>query len=172
MTDPYLDALYAHYAAIGGLGRPHLVVMEGKPHAKMRHRTGNGNSYQPAEDANAEQATATALRRAFKGRYEANVAVVATFVLPDARTRDSDNLMKHVLDSANGVIFHDDRQVTGQGARIELDRENPRTLILFGPHDSSLDRTVDLAAARRRKAAAVRKKLQRHVRPSKPAGRR
>lgn len=172
MEDPYLAPLLEHYFAVGGLGQPTLVVMDGKPHAKMRHRSGKNNrTYQPVEDANAEEHTAHALRQAYRGRHESNVALVATFVLPDKRTRDNDNLMKHLLDSANGVIFHDDRQVTGQGSRIELDPHHPRTLILFGAHESSLDRTVDLAAARKRTLVAAQQKLRKNA-GSRPARRR
>jgi len=160
MADPHLPRLQKMYDAVGGTGTPTLVVLEGTPHPKMRHQHGNGKTYQPDKDREAERLTARVLRRAVPAMMLTNVTVVCIFVVPDARTRDEDNMMKHVKDAANGVVYHDDRQVTGEAARTELDRDAPRTLILIGDNDSTLDRTVDLDVIAQRKQAAARRKLE------------
>lgn len=160
-TDPFYDRLMALYDAVGGIGEPDALVIPGTPHAKLRPRHAkNGNTYQDPADRTAEQVTAGFLRTVYPGQFLTNVCVVAAFVVPDARTRDGDNMMKHVKDSMNGGVIHDDRQITGEACFTELHKGNPRSVILFGEHESTLDRTVDLAAIAKRRADAARRKQE------------
>lgn len=55
----------------------------------------------------------------------------------DRRRRDTDNLLKNVMDGLIGVAYNDDSQVTDHGRmKKRLDRENPRVVI-------TLERPVD-----------------------------
>lgn len=140
------------YLAFGGYGTPHLAMWPGKPTAKARPRHAhNGNTYQDPADRAKEQATLFQLRRRYRGMAMVNVCLVAAFLMPDRNTADWDNQMKHLQDAMNKVLMKDDRQITGGGAFQELDRENPRTVVLFGPHRSSLDRRVAPSRSARRK---------------------
>lgn len=144
MTDPIGDKLLAVYQAFGGVGDPVWIIIPGPPHSKARPRhTKTGKTYQDPADRNAEAVTAVYLRQKVRTPAPANVAVVCAFIRPNRQRIDADNMMKHVLDAANGILFKDDSQVTAQGAVVEYDRETPRTILLYGPHESSLDRTVN-----------------------------
>jgi Holliday junction resolvase RusA-like endonuclease len=46
--------------------------------------------------------------------------------LPDARTRDSDNVVKAIIDGATGALWADDRWTMPRVNTLEIDRENPR----------------------------------------------
>lgn len=45
---------------------------------------------------------------------------------PDNRKRDSDNLMKILLDSLKGIAFEDDRQALPRIMDFAVDQKNPR----------------------------------------------
>lgn len=94
--------------------------------------------YKP--DAAAEIATGLHLRANVPEPLVGNVCLVVTFYLPTRRLKDFDNLIKHLADAGNGILWRDDSQVTGAAQLIELDRDNPRTAILIGSHESSLAR--------------------------------
>lgn len=109
---------------------------------KRRARTGNGVVYSDPEQAAAELATGMELRRWLPGGrpLTGNLAVGCIFYRPTRRVVDGDNLLKHVLDAANGAVFRDDSQVTRLFADVELDRMNPRTVVVIGRHTSTLTR--------------------------------
>ena len=128
----------------------HAMVIIGPPRAQKRHRTGQGRTYDPSEPD--KRALARELA-GFTGRpYVGNLAVVALFYLPDLRRVDRDNLEKLLLDAGTRAgLWHDDCQVTGGAVILELDRANPRTVVLIGRHRSTLDRSgVGLNLPRRR----------------------
>ena len=58
-----------------------------------------------------------------------DVTVWLHFYRSDKRRVDLDNLSKAVLDALNGIIWHDDKQVTTLHITKEYDRENPRVEI-------------------------------------------
>lgn len=143
MGEEYASRLRATYSAMGGVGEPLLVTVPGVPRSKTRPRyTRKGHVYQNPTDREREERTAWFLRGGIREPFGSNVAVVCMFVRPNRTRVDADNMVKHVLDAANGVIFEDDRQVTAQAGLVEMDAENPRTVIAIGAHQSSLDRTV------------------------------
>lgn len=113
-----------------------MFELDGLPPTKARPRVGKGGHvYKP--DAGAELATALQLRRAVPEPLQGNVCIVATFYLPNRNRRDFDNLIKHLCDAGNGILWADDSQVTGAAQIIELDRARPRTVVMLGSHDTS-----------------------------------
>lgn len=121
--------LAATYASLGG-GWPLVLSWEGTPHPQARPKVTRHGTYKP--DAAEQRELRTIIDRQTPEILTGSLVMVAVFYLPDLRTRDTDNLVKHVLDSANGVLFKDDRQVTAQAGYVELDRERPRTIVMVG----------------------------------------
>lgn len=118
-----------------------FTIMPGDPWSKFRPRhTRNGHTYDDPRNRDAEARTAAHLRRALKGRgpLEGNAMLACLFYRSNFQRVDADNLLKHVGDSANGVLWHDDSQVTLILGEMGLDPDNPRTVIVAGAHASSL----------------------------------
>lgn len=152
-TDAELTAqLLQAYTALGGVGNPVVLTLPWVPVAKTRPRfTRGGRAYHDPKDRAAEEKTRTWLLLNTAGRLETNVVVVAGFCRPDRRGVDSDNLLKHFLDASNNVLFYDDVQVTASAAVVEYDPQHPRTVVVFGEHDSSMDRVLAPTSPRRKK---------------------
>ena len=130
------------------------LVHPGEPVSKARARfTRHGHAYTPQRTSASEQSLAYAFRGVTKGRtLEGNIAIVAVFYRATYQRVDADNLMKLVMDAATKArVWNDDSQVTAQAAVIELDHENPRTVIALGRTDSTMvrgARTYTKACAR------------------------
>lgn len=119
-----------------------VLVLDGVPHSKERPRFDKqGRAYKSPVDAAAEEKTAWKLRPAFRQPLTGNLAVGCVFFRPNRQRIDKDNLLKHVLDAGNGIAWVDDAQVTAGYQVIELDIENPRTLLVVTRHVSSMDRS-------------------------------
>jgi Holliday junction resolvase RusA-like endonuclease len=118
------------------------IVIPGNPWSKSRPRFGRGRTFQPKDDSEHEQITGLRMRQ-LKVKFTGNVAVVAMFFRGDRQRIDSDNLMKHVCDSGNGVLWDDDSQITAQAGIVEYDPDNPRTILIIGKHLSSMTRGTD-----------------------------
>jgi len=121
----------ATYSALRG-GWPSLYLLPGKPPSKPRPRFGQGRAYASKEQKLAEATTALQLRAQADGPLDGPLVLVMTFWVPDNKRRDVDNLAKHLMDAANGVLWHDDSQVRRSAQLADLDRKNPRTEILLG----------------------------------------
>ncbi|MGW4240981.1 RusA family crossover junction endodeoxyribonuclease [Nocardia sp. NPDC004722] len=119
----------------------HIVTLPGDPHPKGRPRFSRGRAYTAEADRDAEARTALLLSQRVSQPLTGNIALTCVFYRRTRRRVDVDNLLKHVMDAANGILWRDDSQCTSLRGVIELDRDNPRTLILIGPHESSLVRT-------------------------------
>lgn len=111
---------------------------DGTPHPQARPKAAvrgkHAMMYKPDKDLQDE------LRETLRGLHQGepltgSLILAAAFYLPDLRTRDTSNLLKHLEDAANGVLWGDDRQVTATLGYVELDREKPRTVILYGADD-------------------------------------
>jgi hypothetical protein len=88
------------------------------------------------------------LRTLVKPAFSGNVAVLAVFYRQNLQRIDSDNLMKLVLDAGTQAgIWKDDSQVTVQGAILELDEKNPRTIFVACDCPSTLVRGEDAMTA-------------------------
>lgn len=116
------------------------LTIPGEPPTKARPRFSNGRVYKLEADQEAETATGWHLRKRFRRPLTGNVALGAIFFRPDRRRIDVDNMLKHLCDAANGIVWLDDSQVTALAGFAELDVEAPRTLIVIAPHVSTLER--------------------------------
>lgn len=112
-----------------------------RPKVSKPVRGKKGRTHQDPEDAEAERKT-----REFFAQdaiecgmvlMRDNVVVRLKFYRATAQTVDLDNLIKHFLDSANGMIWVDDVLVTRIVAELHLDRENPRTVFQIAYHNDS-----------------------------------
>lgn len=141
VSDPVQRAARIMYALGGDPAEASAMVIPGAPKAKQRPRVVRTNVYDPSAPDEKELAKALL---GFSGRpFEGNLAVVAIFYMPDRRRLDADNLAKLVCDAGNRAeLWHDDCQVTGLAAVLELDAQNPRTVLLIGAHTSSLLRDI------------------------------
>lgn len=131
--------------AIGGLDHDiHSVILNGAPYSKSRPRfSRNGQTYVKKEDREAEEKTSYDLRMHFDEPYPGNVALACIFYRPNFQRIDVDNMLKHVCDAANGIIWHDDSQVTAIVGVARHDAEDPRTVIAVAHHESTLVRGID-----------------------------
>lgn len=136
------DRALALFGALGGDVPELYVVIPGLPPSKARARVGKGGKFY-APDRSIEEVTAWQLRSASHGQMMGNVALVCIFFRPDYHRIDTDNMLKHVCDSANGVIWMDDVQVTGITGILELDKDHPRTVVMAGHHVSTMLRGDD-----------------------------
>lgn len=121
------------------------TTIPGAPWSKARPRFArNGRSYRPKGDVDAETRTGAYLRQTMRGRvFTGNVGLACVFFRPNRQRIDTDNLLKHVCDAATGIVWEDDSQCTALLGIIELDADNPRTLVILGRHTSSLTRGSD-----------------------------
>jgi Holliday junction resolvase RusA-like endonuclease len=124
-----------------------VVTIPGAPWSKSRPRFGKGRTFTPREDLDAEKRTATYLRQIIRTPHTGNVFIGCLFFRPNRQRIDTDNLVKHVCDAANGVLWKDDSQCTGLMAVLELDVINPRTVVIIGRHDTTLTRGTDATIA-------------------------
>jgi Holliday junction resolvase RusA-like endonuclease len=128
------------FTAMGLTAPMHLVVIPGKPAVKSRPRFARGRAHSKPEDRAAETRTAWHLKAVVHQPLTGNVGIVCVFYRPDRRVVDADNMVKHVCDAANGVLWRDDSQCTAIAGVVELDAASPRTVIAIGGHNSSLIR--------------------------------
>lgn len=124
-----------------------FAVLPGAPPSKKRHRsTRAGRTYQDPVDLASERRTALLLKIAIPASlrpFDGNVALGCAFFRPNRQRIDTDNMLKHVCDSANGLLWRDDSQITSLLGITELDRENPRTIVVIAKHHSTLKRDTD-----------------------------
>lgn len=141
------DLLRAISLVVGIGGLDHSVAtlkIFGAPWSKSRPRTTRtGQMYQKPEDREAERALAATFVRWADRPMLGNVALAAIFYRPNRQRIDADNLLKHVCDSANGILWDDDSQVTAVCGIVELDAGLPRTVVAVAQHRSTLTRGID-----------------------------
>lgn len=128
---------------ISPAGPVHLITIPGAPHSKSRPRfTRTGRTYHKSDDVKAEHRTGIYLRATVREPFTGNVAIACLFFRPDRQRIDADNLLKHVCDAANGVLWVDDCQATATVAIVEYDKAEPRTVVAVSPHRSSMLRDL------------------------------
>lgn len=134
-----LKMMLAIGAEVAGM---RFVTHEGEPVSKSRARYNaqQRRAYTPAKTARGERALKADLRPLFPEPFPGNVAVACIFYRQNRQRIDADNLTKLVCDAATGIAWADDSQVTAIASVLEMDRDNPRTVIAFAPHVSSMDR--------------------------------
>lgn len=132
-----------------------FFVIPGDPSSKSRPRfSRNGHAYTKAQDRAQERVSALHFKRVFKAPKTGNVAVGCIFFRSNRRWIDADNMLKHICDAANGIAYIDDSQVTAVLGVIELDRDNPRTIVMISDHETTMTRGKDVEIPRKRRAAA------------------
>lgn len=126
-------------AVVVGLLRPFPVsigefrctTLPGAPRPKARPRFNRktGSTYTLKEDRVAEERTRDMLRHSGVRVRAGEVVVALLFVCPDRRIRDGDNMVKHALDAATGVLWANDARVIGHAAFRTVDARRPRTVL-------------------------------------------
>jgi Holliday junction resolvase RusA-like endonuclease len=111
-------------------------VVPGPPVPKGRPRFGNGRAFTPKKTRDYEEHVRSQAAFAMGGcgplrkprwlKTDQPVAMMLRIFWPDARRRDIDNNIKCILDSANGLVFDDDSQVSELHVSSAIDRSNPR----------------------------------------------
>lgn len=137
--------LYGLIASGGPDERMEYFVFPGNPVSKHRARFSKANVYSAPGQKEAELTLGWAFRAAVSKPFRGNVAVGCIFFRQTQQPVDVDNLLKHVLDSAKGIAFLDDRQVTSLAGMLEYDADRPRTVIVIGRHSSSMVRDTIVA---------------------------
>lgn len=137
--------MYGLFARGGDDERTVYAEILGEPWSKARPRFSrkSGKPYQLAADAKAEDGMRKALSRWATKPFLGNVMLVCRFYRSDFQRIDTDNLLKHVCDSANKLWWHDDSQVTLLLGEALHDPVHPRTIVLAGNHASTLRRGDD-----------------------------
>lgn len=120
-----------------------FFVIEGEPQSKSRPRMGNGKVYNTAKQKNNEEYLAWNFKKHFEKPLTHNLAIGCLFYRPNNQRIDVDNMLKNVMDAANGIIYVDDCQVTAKLGVAELDKDRPRTVIIVGRHVSTLIRDMN-----------------------------
>lgn len=141
VTDTYarasriLLALGCSPEGIRGMVIPGPPISKGRPKADWKHK----RLYDPTVKEETELAK---MLMGFRGRpWRGNIGVVVIFYRPDRLRLDTDNMQKFVLDAGTRArLWLDDSQVTAIAAITELDKEDPRTVMVIGQHASTLER--------------------------------
>lgn len=133
----------ADFMGLGCDDRLYVITIPGPPWSKARPRFSRGRTYSSRDDIDAEIRTGLYLKNSIKTIYTGNVGVGCLFYRQNRQRIDTDNLLKHVCDSANGIIWIDDYQCTSLFGAIELDPENPRTVVVVGAHETTMTRGTD-----------------------------
>src|SRR6185503_9240970 len=120
-----------------------VITIYGKPCSKARPRLGRYGVYKDKKDSSNESKTKAALIKSIENPYLGNVAMACLFYRDTKQRIDTDNLLKHVCDSANGVVWIDDSQVTAITGVLEYDPINPRTIFACAPHVTSMSRGIN-----------------------------
>jgi Holliday junction resolvase RusA-like endonuclease len=131
------------YAMAGDTGSARCIVVDGDPQSKARPRFGQGRTYTSKAAREAEKQMARHLREMCPESFTGNVAVACVFFRPNRQRIDVDNMLKHICDSGNGVLWRDDSQVTAIVGIAEFDANHSRTVIAISEHDSTLARGTD-----------------------------
>jgi Holliday junction resolvase RusA-like endonuclease len=127
-------------------------VLPWEPWSKMRPRISKARpgkpprTHQDPEDKKAEDRTRGYLQEHYEGPlFGTNVRVSFFFFRSTRQVIDLDNLVKHFLDAAAGVVFVNDCQVTAYGpTEIHLDKDAPRSHVWIEAHtEASLRRQYD-----------------------------
>lgn len=125
-------------------------TVPGEPRSKERPRHGKGGrTYTPKTTADAEAKVAWWFKNAAPDWLvdeENPFGVFARFVAGTRRRRDSDNMIKLVLDALNHVTWRDDFQVKEIVALIGYEKGNARTEVTIYKLGEQWQSTANTAA--------------------------
>jgi len=125
--------------ACGGTS-PYAVEIPYETPVKRRPRFGKGRVYKDKKSRYAQKKLKTYLDPLIEEPRVGALCVVCIFYRETRHVVDGDNLLKFVMDAANGILWHDDNQVTAKVAIIEHDKENPRTVMAVSRHYTTMER--------------------------------
>ena len=120
---------------------PLTLTIPMAPAVKVRHRTrirgGKIQTYKDPDDLQREQVTQVYMRKLMAehrrgGPFRGPLALACVFYMPDGTRRDIDNLLKHIMDAGNKILYNDDSQIVTVAAYRHVDRSNPRTELMIG----------------------------------------
>lgn len=144
---PFAQAIYVQLATMFAqdvtplIAFAHDAVPIAKERPRVVHSARGTRTHTPERTAAAEEHLAWAFKLATQGRAPllGNLGMVCVFYRPDRRRIDADNMLKLVCDAGNiARVWGDDAQVTTKLARVELDKDHPRTEVVIGRMASSL----------------------------------
>lgn len=113
-----------------------VMVLDGvRAFPKQRPRLSHGKAYTPAKTQAYERLIALHARSVMSrwdlDTLDGDLGMVAWFYRADKRRVDTDNLVKALKDSINGIVYHDDSQVIAENIRlIRSDVDRIAVLIL------------------------------------------
>lgn len=120
-----------------------------QPWAKKRPRISksvagrNARTHQSRDDRDAEDRTRTYIAKNWTDPpIRDNVSLSVVFYRRTRQIVDLDNLLKHLMDAANGILWINDYQVTEIYARMELDADRPRTNFTVTGRPTTMIRSV------------------------------
>ena len=102
-------------------------TVPGNPIPKQSFRYAKGGGYQPQRVKDWQDLVAQYAAIAMMGQdlYQWEVEVSIEFRRENQRKVDLDNLSKSVLDSCNGIVWNDDKQVMKLHLEKKYDKHNP-----------------------------------------------
>lgn len=116
-------------------GYPTWITVPGEPQAYQRMAPGRGKRRLVKVDKVEQDALAWQLRAQYRGEpypLSARVALYVRFWV--ARDdKDGTNMLKLLEDAAKRILWMDDKRIKGALYLVDVDRENPRTELAFGP---------------------------------------
>lgn len=115
-------------------GYPTWLTIPGPPHAQQRiRRSRSAGSRVWKPDAAQERGIAWQLRSQYRSApLEGRLGLYVRFcVVKDIK--DASNMLKALEDAGNHILWRDDKQIKALAVLVDVDRENPRTELAFGP---------------------------------------
>lgn len=101
-------------------------TVQGQPVPKQSFRYREGGGYTDPRVKRWQSEVGWAARSAYLGDPVAcDLFVKLTFRLPNKRRMDADNLSKGTLDSCNGILWEDDKQIVHLEIKKRVDSTNP-----------------------------------------------
>jgi Holliday junction resolvase RusA-like endonuclease len=104
---------------------------EPKPKGRPRMNTRTGKAYTPKDTRQYERRVADELGIAMQGRepLTGDIEVILDFYRQNNVRADIDNMIKAVADSANGIVYDDDKQIVSLQARVVYGSATPGTRV-------------------------------------------
>lgn len=128
-----LDALLLHARLFPEVTAVSMTV-PWETRVKKRARVTKSGTYK--EDDADEQATAAMLANQWGPRppMTGPVALTVFAYRKDKRRADIDNVVKHIMDAGNGIVWLDDSQILALVANKIPSDPDPRTVVIVSSH--------------------------------------